>query len=177
MPQTIHNVPSKQVIRGFRESLAPHKGDRLSKWVNGWLLGGQNGLGAAGKQFASSVDPRTKNGAIGLASMFLPGKGGAEDALAAHLGHSEFRPYHAAGYHEGMYKTPDQVMHGGAMPGGGADLGYTNANMANFQAIHGYSLPELLGLVTSKRVVGPRGIKDPRGFLNAPYKFNKNLHN
>lgn len=150
---------ARSVVRGFPEALAAQKGDRLSnKWVNGWLLG-QQGLGGATRELGHSVDPRTKEGLLNAMAMLVPGKPSGDSALAAHLGHSEFRPYAAT------YPKNDPFHYGGSMPGGGADLGYPAGNAATFRGQHGYSFPELLGLSPGKgrikNLTGPPKTKSP----------------
>lgn len=95
--------------------------------------------------------------------------------MAAHLGHSEFRPYKVTtgGRDTHNWGPSDQWAHGGMNPSGGADIGYT-ANPFGFRGQHGYSLAELLGLVSSKRITHP---VDPRVYLQRPYRSNKGLHN
>lgn len=136
-PKKVHlpiNPPERMVVRGFKESLAQHKPDKLSKWVNGWLLGKQ-GIGGAARDLGHSVDPRTKEGLLNAMAMFVPGKPAGDSALATHLGHTQFRDY------SGM----DATFHGRMNPGG-ADMGYSLNHAGDFRAQHGYSLPELLGL-------------------------------
>jgi hypothetical protein len=156
---------------------------RLNNWVKGWLLGGQ-GLGGAGKQLIQSVDPRTKQGLLNAMAMLVPGKPSGENAITAFLGHSEFRGYRpSSGYNTelGTYSMGDPVIHGGQNAfQGGADMGYpAGLSGGNFGAVHGYSLPELLGLVESRRIAGPRRVMQAPtgGFLHLPYRTNKGLRN
>lgn len=139
---------------------------------------GKQGLSGAGLDFAHSVDPRTRSGLLNAMAMFA-GKPTGENAMAAHLGHSEFRPYTVPGLnHEGLFTLGDNVGYGG-MKGGGGDLGYTIGNTpAHFKGVHGYTLAELLGLAKSQRIVSPHKIKDiPNTFLHAPYRTNRGLRN
>lgn len=77
----------------------------------------------------------------------------------------------------------DPVNFGGLNPHQmGADMGYPNFG-SRMQDIHGYSLAELLGLVHSPRIAGPRTIaglnkKSPgAGFLHMPYRTQRGLNN
>lgn len=130
------------------------KNSRFDRWLHGWLLGG---LGQTGRDFAHSVDPRTPEGLIGALSMMVPGKASGEGAMAAHLGHTGFRPYHAVEGRSsgGPWKSPDQQIFGGQNMRG-IDSGYS-PNM------HGIALPELLGLRHSNRIkpLGEPPIQSP----------------
>lgn len=168
-------------------------GKRLDRWGTN-LITGPLGVTASAREAKASFDPRTRTGLINLASMLIPGGKGphgdlGEAALEAHLGHSEFRPYDAQGIRgrqEGMagHLLPDQVAHGGAMPwkGGEGDMGYPNFG-PRMRDIHGYSLAELLGLVESRRIVGPRRIQQLNnrspgaGFLHLPWRTQRGLNN
>lgn len=157
---------------------------RLDKFVQGWLLG-EPGLKGLGKQLAQNFDPRTKAGLLNAMAMLVPGKGSGDNAMAAFLGHSDFRGYNPmSGYNEatGGYTMSDPIVHGGASAfKSGADYGYPSGlSRGNFRAVHGFSLPELLGLAKSQRIVSPHVIKDAPGaggFLHAPYRYQRNFRN
>lgn len=121
MPGITTRPPSKQ------------PNSRFNRWLHGWLLG-QQGLGGATTRFAQSVDPRTPQGLLGAMSMMIPGKASGDAALAAHMGHSEFRPYHAVEgrNYEGVWTSPDQFMLGGQTMHG-RDYGQTANDMLGMQ--------------------------------------------
>lgn len=162
-----------------RKDIHPSKKtSRSDKIISGAF--GRHGLIGALSELGHSVDPRTPKGLLNAMAMILPGGGKnthqmADDALYEHLGHSQFRPYHALNRptEEGLVTFTDQSKWGGMTPHG-TDIGYSHWGN-NFNAIHGYSLPELLGLVSGKgRISHP---KDARGYLHAPYVSNKGLRN
>src|SRR4051812_10332599 len=96
-----------------------NKLSRLGSWTFG-----KHGLEGAALDLAHSVDPRTPQGLIGALSMLVPGKPSGRAAMAAHLGHSDFRPYGIPNPNrraaEPMFNDP--MTHGGMLNKGG-DIG------------------------------------------------------